>query len=75
LGFVEYENRKERAKMLNLIVARNAQEAATLTFADQTKIVAEKPTSNPDYLHVEEADEDQFQKMIDEENRVVEETA
>ena len=60
--------------MLNLIVARNAQEAATLTFADSTKIIAEKPTEGSDLIPTDELNQGQFDSMIEHENRVVEET-
>lgn len=65
LGWQEYQNRKERAKMLNLLVAKNNQEAINLTLADQTKIEPPKPDKTlQDIVDVNEASDDEFESMI-----------
>ena len=65
LGYSEHENRKERAKLLNSIIAKNAQELTNLTLADQTTI---KPEINgqSDLMPMEQADDEKFDEHIQE---------
>lgn len=65
LGWQEWNNRKERSKMLNLLVAKNNQEAVNLTLADQTKIEPPKPDKLlQDIVETTEASDDEFESMI-----------
>ena len=70
-----YLNNKKQEKLVNSLIAKNANEMTTLTLADQTKVIAEKPTGQSDLIPTDEMNDEQFQTMIDNENRVVEETA
>ena len=74
LGFVEHEDRKERATLINSVIAKNTQELVNLKLADSTKVVAQKAEQS-DLIPTDEITPDQFQTMIEHENRVVEETA
>ena len=74
LGFVLYEDRKERATLINSVIAKNTQELVNLKLADSTKVVAQKAEQS-DLIPTDEMTPDQFQTMIEHENRVVEETA
>ena len=74
LGFVLYEDRKERATLINSVIAKNTQELVNLKLADSTKVVAQKAEQS-DLIPTDEITPDQFQTMIEHENRVVEETA
>jgi uncharacterized membrane protein len=44
LGWEKRESRLERAKLINALMAKNAQEMANLDLADKTEIKAEVPT-------------------------------
>jgi Tfp pilus assembly protein PilE len=43
IGFQEYHNRKERAKLINAILAKNNQEFKEMELADKTKIEIKPP--------------------------------
>lgn len=68
LGFVEYQNRKERAKMLNLIVSKDNKEAVNLQLADQTKIEPAQETEAEKQLKdikaLDELSDDEYDKFI-----------
>ena len=38
IGWQEWNNRKERAKFINAIIGKNAQEVASMDLADKTQI-------------------------------------
>ena len=63
IGWQEYQNRKERAKMLNAIMGKNAQEIASLDLADKTDIKAKTQTKS-DIVPLENLPEDEFEKII-----------
>ena len=67
LGWQEWNNRKERAKMLNAIIGKNFQEIASLDLADKTEIKA-KTEKRPDMTPLENLPEDEFSKIIKKEN-------
>lgn len=72
IGFLEYENRKERAKLVNAIMAKNNQEMVNLTLADHTKVEPVRSSTPPDDLiPTDELSDEMFEKMIAEQNRVV----
>ena len=65
LGYGEYQNRKERAKLINLIVAKDAKEAVNLQLADQTKIEPAKPEQElRDIKSLDELSDEEYDKFI-----------
>ena len=62
LAFMEYQNRKERAKFLNAIIAKNAQEMQGLENND--KINPNKNASMPDLMPTENLTEEEFNAYI-----------
>lgn len=65
LGYSDYNNRKERAKLTNLLIAKNNQEAVNLTLADQTKIEPAKPDKTMrDLVEFNELNDEEFDKFI-----------
>jgi predicted negative regulator of RcsB-dependent stress response len=67
IGWQEWNNRKERAKLMNAIVGKNAQEIATLDLADKTDIKA-KTENKPDIVPMDNLSEDDFDKIIKKQN-------
>jgi hypothetical protein len=65
LGWEKYQNRKERAKMLNLIVAKDVPEAVNLEIADRTKIDV-KEDHEPDLIPESQMDDREFNRRIKE---------
>jgi predicted negative regulator of RcsB-dependent stress response len=63
LGWQEWNNRKERAKMLNAIVGKNAGEIASLDLADKTEITA-KTEPKPDVVEMTNLPDEDFDKII-----------
>lgn len=63
LAFVEYQNRLERAKFINALIAKNAYEAANLDMADKTEIKVEKP-KEPDLIPVDDLSDEEFKRAV-----------
>jgi len=62
LAFMEYQNRKERAKFLNALIAKNAQEMQGLEHSD--KIDPNKKSPLPDLIPSENlTDEEWYEKI------------
>ena len=68
-AFIVYvhETNKEKAKLVNALISRNAQELTNLTFADQTTIKPIKPTVE-DLIPTDQLTDEQFDEMIDQQN-------
>ena len=66
IGWQEYNNRKERAKLLNAILGKTVQEIASLDLADKTVIKAN--TDKPEITPFENMSEEDFGKVIKTQN-------
>jgi hypothetical protein len=65
IGWMEYQNRKERSKLFNAILSKNVNDFKDLEIADKTHIDI-KPLKNPDTIPMEGlTDEDWFQTEIE----------
>ena len=64
IGWKEREARLERAKLINAILAKNAQEMANLDLADKTVIKTNVPEKKPDLVPIENLDQETFEKVI-----------
>lgn len=62
-----HETNKEKAKLVNALIAKDAHEMTNLTLADNTKI---EPEINPpsDLIPTEQLTPEQFDEMIDAQN-------
>lgn len=67
IGWQEWNNRKERAKMLNAIMGKNAQEIASLDLADKTDIKA-KTAPKQEIVPMDNLSDEDFGKIIKEQN-------
>lgn len=65
-AFVLYvrETNREKQKLINALIARNAQETANLTFADNTKITPEVTKPDPDLIPMDQLNDEQFDEHI-----------
>lgn len=68
IGWKDYQDRKERAKLVNFLVAKDNREAVNLTLADQTK-VEPAPKERRDIIDTSEATDEEFDQMIAEQNK------
>ena len=66
IAWQEWNNRKERAKLINAIIGKNAQEVASLDLADKTEISNKPP--HVDIMPLENMDEEDFDKVIKKQN-------
>jgi predicted negative regulator of RcsB-dependent stress response len=66
IGWQEWNNRKERAKLLNAILGKTVQEIASLDLADKTVIKAN--TDKPEITPFENMSEEDFGKIIAKQN-------
>lgn len=66
LGWDKYQNRKERAKFLNAIMSKNAQDMVNLDLADKTDIKASAPPQAvaPDLIPEEQISDEDFEKYV-----------
>lgn len=65
LGWKEYSSRKERARLINALIAKNARELQELNFVDKVKPESEVDLP-PDLIPIDEmsADGDDFKRVI-----------
>ena len=63
IGWQEYQNRKERNKLINALMAKDAKELSDLEFVD--RIIPEpKVERPPDLIPVSDLSDDEFEKYI-----------
>lgn len=67
LAWHEREARLERAKLINALISKNAQEMVNLDLADKTQIKAETPQlQKSDLIPIENLEQEVFEKAIKE---------
>ena len=64
LAFVEYQNRIERAKFINALLAKNAQEMQGMDLADKTEIKTEVPNKKEEFVPLEDLSDEEFKKAV-----------
>lgn len=66
IGWQEYQNRKERNKLINALMAKDAKELADLEFNERIKPqpTIEKP---PDLVPVDQLSDKDFEKYVEKE--------
>ena len=65
IGWMEYNNRKERKSLLNAILSKDVSDMVNLELTDKTEIKAEK-TRKHDLVAMEQASGEDFDKAIKE---------
>ena len=63
LGWKEREGRLERGKLINALLAKNAQEMVNLDLGDKTQIKVEQP-KEPDFVPQENLELDDWEKVV-----------
>lgn len=66
LGWLDWNNRKERAKLVNAIMSKNASDLASLDFVDKQPAPKDVSQTPPDLVPFEGLDEEEFDKHIQE---------
>ena len=64
IGWQEYQNRKEKNHLINIIISKNTQEVRDLDIAGQTKIKVETKSLEPDFVAESELTDEEFSKAI-----------
>lgn len=66
LGWKEREARLERSKLINALLAKNAQEMVNLDMADKTQIKVEIPETlkEPDFTPPENLSQEDWEKAV-----------
>lgn len=64
LGWKEREGRLERNKLINALLAKNAQEMVNLDLVDKTEIKAQTPQQEPDFIPPENLSQKDWEKAI-----------
>lgn len=59
---------KEKGKLINALISKNAEEMTNLELADKTKIEVGKPKEREDLVPVSELDDEEFKKLVLEQN-------
>lgn len=67
IGWQEYQNRKERNKLINALLSKDAKELRELEFIEKVKPepMVEK---QPEIISVDQLTDDEFDKFIDKQN-------
>lgn len=63
LGWERRESRLERAKLINALLAKNAQEQVQLDLADKTQIKAEAPKKT-DLVPLDDLSDKEFKEAV-----------
>ena len=63
LGWEKRENRLEHAKLINALLAKNAQEMVNLDLADKTQIKTQVPVKE-DLVPEADLDQEEWEKVI-----------
>ncbi len=63
-GWYITESNKEKAKLVNALIARTSKEMSDLTIADQTQIKIKPVDSTPDLVPVDSMSDDEFDEHI-----------
>lgn len=63
LAWDRHENRKERSKLINAIMAKTPQDLRDLEFVDKVKVDV-KPPVDPDLIPVDQMSDEQFGEMV-----------
>ena len=63
LGWKEREGRLERNKLINALLAKNANEMANLDLADKTQIKTEVPQRESDFIPPENLSQKDWEKV------------
>lgn len=66
LGFALYvvETNKEKAKLINALIAKTPEQMRDLNLADKVKSITPPPASSPDLVPLETLSEDDFEEHI-----------
>ena len=64
LGWNQRESRLERNKLVNAILAKNAQEMANLDLADKTEIKVKPNNQESSYVPMENLSDEDFKKAV-----------
>jgi predicted negative regulator of RcsB-dependent stress response len=65
IGWLDYNNRKERKSMLNAILSKDTQDMVNLELADKTKIEASKE-EQPEFTETSNISDEEYAKLIKE---------
>ena len=66
LGWEKRENRLEHSKLINALLAKNAQEMVNLDLADKTQIKTQQAIEKPDLVPEGDLDQDTWERVIKE---------
>lgn len=64
IGWMEYNNRKERKTMLNMIIAKDNQELTNLELVDKTKIENKIEEPKEDLVEVNDLDDKDYDRFV-----------
>lgn len=65
LAWEKYENRKERSKLINAIMSRNAEQFRDIEFVDKVRLETKPPVIDP-MVSTADMTEEEFDKHIEE---------
>jgi hypothetical protein len=68
IGWQEYQNRKEKQRLINIIISKNNQELRDIEIADQTQIKVKTEPKPSDLVPEQDLTDQEFDKMIKETN-------
>jgi hypothetical protein len=64
IGWMDWNNRKERKSLVNTIVARSSDELVNLELADKTKVEVNPPKTAEDLVPLGDISDDEFDEHV-----------
>lgn len=64
MGYERHEVRREREKLINSLISRNAQDLANLELAEKVTKIEPPQLEDPDLVNISDLSDEEFQKRI-----------
>ena len=64
LVYEKWENRRERSKLINALLAKSPEQFRDLELADKVKPIEAPTKVEPEFIPESEVDDEEFQEMI-----------
>lgn len=68
LGWKDHTQRKERSKLLNALISKDAKEMRDLELVDKVEVEDEPEEEEPDIVPLEDIDDDEFNEVMEKEH-------
>lgn len=64
IGWMEYNNRIERSKFINALIAKNSEEMVNMDLSDKTKVEVNVPKKQEDLIPLDSLSDEEFMEKV-----------